>query len=62
MERKVGKKNARMKQMEEKEGSVMTKGQVNVILQRTAQCLVWVTASPRLCPVFRKQLRLCNDD
>lgn len=60
--RGVGKKNVRNKQKEEREGSVMTKGQIKVILQRTVQCIIGVRVAPRLCPIFRKKLWLSNDD
>lgn len=48
-------KMLRNKQMEEREGSVMTKGQIKVMLQRTAQCIVWGKSVPEALPHFQKE-------
>lgn len=48
-------KMLRNKQMEEREGSVMTKGQIKVMLQRTAQCIVWGKSVPKALPHFQKE-------
>lgn len=51
----MGKKNVRNKQMEEREGTVMIKGQIKVILQRAAQGIVWGDRVPRALPRFQKE-------
>lgn len=47
-------KNVRNKQMEEREGTVMIKGQIKVILQRAAQGIVWGDRVPKALLHFQK--------